>query len=347
MKVRCSSLPAFWECPSSVIEATMPYKPNSEEADLGTEVHARLATLVSGGSVKPSANSEVDKLVSAGMKLWREQLENYFVDQVTELEMDSDLFTGHADLAGSLTIIDWKTGRSQKSHQAQMGGYASLYRSQCLKGKLDEHQKITTVVAWLRTGELEVKTWDNAQLDAFEADYKSKLDLVGKQYGPGEACTWCQRQHQCAARELWTLSAAKALAEVPKAGALTRELLADLYPKAKLLKKALDQYDDALRSELERGELKINDGAMLRLVEETRDEIDPLKSWPKLAGDFGSEELSSVVKITKTSLMDLVASRAKQWGVTIKQAKEDYMFALRESGAVKTTTIRKIQAGRG
>lgn len=335
-----------------MIEAQAPVNTTSEAAQLGTDVHCELAIVVEMLSthcehvaievyLQAIEPEETQMLVAAGHRMLQKihaAGEFHKQNWMTEYAMESELFTGTADIDDSTDnlVMDFKTGRKQADYSKQLAGYASLHRA---KHTLPPGEKITTIVLWLRTEEIEVLSYDNAALDKFEAEYKAKIALAGSVYSPGESCTFCPRQHECAAKNLWRLSSVQSLSTVSKDTAITREVVADLYPKSRMLRAALEHYESVLRAELEHGPLKTNDGQTLELKEEIRQEIDAQTGWGVMSEHLTQDELARCIKVGKTALLDAIGKKAPSGSKS--QSQRQVMAELHQAGAVKTTT-RKV-----
>ena len=88
-----------------------------------------------------------------------------------------------------------------------------------------------------------------------------------------------------------------------------------------------------------------SNGNVLSLQDVNVDHIDARKAWPILkARGFTDEDLTSAVRMSKTSIMATVSSRAVrgQKG-RVKAALAD---ELREAGAITQTTQRRLKVER-
>lgn len=355
IRTRPSAMPRVWDCPSSMEPAAHPLNVPTDEAALGTAAHKGLAVHVVGldpdlAAIAAEHAVEVDDLESLyryGTKAWLE-LERYFPEPVAECQLDpTDITTGgQADVLHSdgrtLVINDWKSGRVRRNARWQMGAYAYGARAEL---GMPSSGVITTTVVWLRFGEFEVLEWDDAALDQFRARYIELEGLVGKQYAPGEHCSFCPRQAECGARSAFVRSSANSIASL-ESTAVTAEQLAALYPQAQLLERALKSYRAAVRSEVMRlGGLPLPDGRTLQLAERQLTEVDPKAAWPVLI-EWGltEDELARCTSIGKGKLEDLVGEKAPP---KMKGKHKAQLFErLREAGALTTTTQQRLDVAK-
>ena len=127
--------------------------------------------------------------------------------------------------------------------------------------------------------------------------------------------------------------------------------LAEMYGQVKVLQQIIEAYDTALKTAVEeKGSLMLPDGRELKFVHEDREEIDVEKCVEPLGKWFGDKLFKSLcdsgaLTISKGKLLDAVGEIAAK-GRKGKD-KAACMEDLREAGAVKTKTIRKLSAKKG
>ena len=316
--MRISSLPAFLTCPSSQLPTEHPYEPPSEVADLGTAVHEALAVHVAGQRPDLDAiakkhhvdSDELEQLYVNGCIAWKD-LCKYFPNAYTEQALKWDGIEGHADVShydeSTMAILDWKSGRIRRDYSAQLIGYAAAAVEQFGMPKSGEVKVITV---WLRDMEFEILTVTQDDMERLHHDIKrAELD-IGKRYAPGDACGYCRRQLVCGARHEYLSSATSALMPIIDAP-LSAEQLPKLYTKSKMLRKALADYDKALKIALADGPLSDGNGNMLELVETKRDRLVSREAWPLLKhAGFSDDDITECVSMSKTAVLSMAADKA-------------------------------------
>lgn len=351
-----SSLPLLFECPSSQVPVEHPYNPGGEAADLGRAVHEGLAAVVMGrdpglGAIAERYGvkvSDVNPLVGIGRSAW-EEVRSMFPSPRVEERLEAPgldgggSIRGRADvfsMDGVLAVLDWKTSRIRSYVRPQLQGYgvAAVDRY-----GMPDSGEVKLVTVWLRLGEIDTMTMRADDIAAFYEELAHARRAIGKRYAPGEPCTFCPRQLVCRARHEYIRSAVVALQPVIREGMLPPELLPKLYPQAKALGKALDQYTDALRMLLRTsGPLEDGAGRILDMGEVRRTTIDPQKAWPILtAEDFSEDELAGCITMSSTAILEVAAGKADK-GLKAK-AKRELKERLRKAGAVMETVHDSIR----
>ena len=347
MKLRCSKLPLFFECPSSASEWERPIESSSDAAELGTVVLVALAAMVRGEEpelsvvARPSGVDvgEVERLFAYGKKAWKE-IGPSVHDPMAEVPYDCAALSGTCDVesgSGNKVIVDWKSGQVYRNHREQMRGYATLARGG------NDHDKgvIKAVIVWLQHGFYEVYDFTEDDTDALLlVDLPRLTSNIGKKYSPGADCAFCRGRAECAAKADYERMAANAIAVI-EPGALTRDKLAALYPQAKLLEKAVEVYTEMLRAALSDGPLLIPDGRQLELKQIAKQEILAREAWPILSAALTQDELAGCTSITKGRLMDAIGAKAAK-GMKARDCGS-MLARLKESGAISETSFVKIQ----
>lgn len=352
MKHRCSGLPRFIECPSSEMERKHRIDGSSEPSREGNAVHEVLALATRGKEFdveeiaeKHKVNSTTIRVLTAyGMQAWQEIQEMIPGPARTEVKLTGDVCVGTADLlyadGEQIIIVDWKSGWLRTNALYQLTGYA--HGAVCQYG-MPKSGEITMIVPWLRFQEMETKTITKTHIDNFVELVRRQEKYIGKVWNPGEACTYCPVGHECEARRDYVLSAAGSMVKFNETTALTPQLLAELYPKAKLLTSALKVYDTALRAAVsELGELPLEGGKVLRFSESKQDRIDAKAAWPVLKSlGLSQDEIGDTVTMSKTKALDLVGSKVEKGK---GKAKTEALKQLKEAGAVNQKTVRTLRA---
>jgi hypothetical protein len=285
---------------------------------------------------------EVETMYRYGCRAWSE-LAKYFPNPEAEKKLKGDGIQGTADLfsqdSQTMTILDWKTNRIKRDAMPQVKGYGACAVDQY---GMPESGTVDVIVVWLRFGEYEVKRLAQDDIERFYHEIERAKLRVGKDYSPGEACTFCKRQLECRARCDYSRAAAASLCVVPSDSSLTPAMLGGLYHKAKFLKAALAAYDKALKMALREADITDENGDTLTLEVATRDKIDPLAAWPELVGaGFTEEELASCVSIGKTAALKIYGNKAAK-GQKGK-AKAQLIDRLREAGAIQQTSFETVK----
>jgi len=350
--VRCSALPRVLRCPPSARPPAVVLADESAEATLGSAVHGALAHVARHNLEAPPPLEEfcgdvVDEddarpLVWAGVQFLREEdIGVVAVERELSLPLaDNVVLTGHPDLVGTdeegnLVIVDWKTSEYGDCWD-QLRGYALLGR-----GLVEGAERARLLAVYLREREVDerVETWDS--LEAWRAELVRVLRERAEVYAPGAHCLYCPRRRECPARAESLRSAAGTLLDRPmEGGALTRADLARLYDRAKLLRKALDEFDASLREDiLANGPLPLDDGREVRLEPQTRERIDAAKALSVLPDALALAE-AGVLSVSKPRLLQWAAAGAKRGEKG--RAREEMMKRLREAGAVSETTSMRL-----
>jgi len=332
-----------------MLETEHPYDPGSVAGLTGDATHDALATRVLGSvpdvpAIAKKHGVDLDELsflVSSGEAAWRE-VEKHFPNPRTEEPLDGGEIWGTADVFAydgvRMGILDWKSNRVKRAYLPQVLGYVAAATAQY---GWPESGKVVAVLAWLRFGEFDVWTFDRSDVEGLYHSVERAQREIGEVYAPGDPCHYCRRQLVCSARHEFLSSAREAV--ISAAGvAVTREVLASLYPRAKLLRHALDQFDQALRIALRDGPLSDGNDHELALVEQSRDVIDAQAAWPILIENGLTEnQLAQCVTIGKTRLLSAFTDGKKRG--TKGAAKTELMRALSEGGAVKKRVTEVMQ----
>ncbi len=363
IKIRCSALPRVIACPPSIVPPEVPIQSESGASILGTAIHAAIAERLGkepdaeGRKALDALDDEQSKecriLTAMAMRTWR-VYEPHLLDIETEVKAKADVFgvtlTGTADVAamtddGQPVVIDWKSGYVDRDYAEQLNGYAALALSR------RPADYATVIVAWLRTGDVDVRKVDVGECEAWEKGLACIVRSAAKApYNPDQdRCQYCPRAHECPAWAAYRREAVKALVPFGDAGLPTREKLAELYPQAQALTKALDAYKSALKAALDVGPLPTGDGRELYHRESKRDTIILADAWDALQEAFGVEAvprpgimdaLGDAVSVKKGAILDAAAAQAERGGMA--KAKREVMQKLEEAGAVRTTAFSAI-----
>lgn len=350
-----SKIPLLFQCPSSALPCEHPYDAPSDAGNLGQAVHVSLGEMVMGrtpdfGAIAKRfdcAERDLRALHFFGTLAWAE-IASYFPAPQIEQQLSAGELRGRVDVIhrddDNICILDWKTSRQRSNVRPQLHGYAccaddsyGMPRSGCIR--------VFTV--WLRLGQVDLATMRHVDLDGFREDFANAKRRIGKQFSPGEACTFCPRQLVCEARRDYVRTSADALAVVGAGAVPTQRTLLALYPRAKTLENALQQYRKAMRMYLrETGPVSDEQGNTYELQETKRENIDARKAWPVLVGQgFSDDELAQCVSMSTTPVMDCAAARAPRGRK--KAAKDSLRALLRERGCMSESIVESIKVSKG
>ena len=358
-RIHCSNLPRLLSCPASLQAPELRIEADNEAARLGRAVHEGLAAVVRGDAWDATALAlkhgdldvnSVRALISMGASIWRKYepalvvlgVEDWMerrIDKAHVLVGTADIrFRTSGDEDATPGIWDWKSGSTAGLHRDQLLGYAWL--------PLCDRAKIIT--CWLRDRYVDIEDIEEAELDAFE---KRLLSAIAhpETYNPTPAnCQFCPRSHECKARLALVRAATHDLLEAD-AKEITPATLAQLKPKADLVRRVLSAYDVALKDALrEAGTLPLGDGRELYLEQRNRSTVYLTAALPVLENHTNGqpllEWLTPALSISNKKLGDLVAQDAprREKGKARVTLKEE----LADAGAVELTAYDVISTRR-
>jgi hypothetical protein len=361
--VRASALPLAFRCPASVRRSAVPVNSSNEAADNGTAAHAVLRSLPGTDRIDWDAIPDVAKehgadpdetrmLVAQGTKLWN-QVRDSFAGAYTEVSLKYELpgctLTGHADLLAisqtSMRVGDWKTGRKDADHSHQFKAYATM--SLLSSPDIDE---ATGTGLWVRDQEIENYTLERRTAGLWLERLKDEVIAWDGVYRPGKHCGFCPRNHECEAanamirRDVAAIADKSLVARVECELALMDpgEIIATLQ-KADLVVKFAARVREAIRTHVQTHGDVVADGVRLTTVEESKRELDPLKTFPILTEQlaFQDEDLARVMKLSVSKIEEVIRDRAPK-GEKGREAKK-LGELLEASGAVTRTTTTKLK----
>lgn len=358
--IRCSSLPRIMSCTASGQEPDIRIDSDNEIARVGNAAHEAYARMVEGKDVDLSAialNHSVDEnelamLYWQGKSYW-DELKLMLSDVEAERELSfrfrdnagaDYLLTGHPDASAKLigdadtsVIIDWKTGHKETDPRDQVLGYALLQATNA------PPKKILIILVWTRLGQKDIYEYTRDEIYAFSERLGESLSDERKTYVPSEAnCMYCPRQHDCPAKKKLLESSYSQMQEImapDSAELMTAEGMAALYPKSRMLKKALVEYEHAMNAMLESGDI-VADGKRYSLEDRSRKTIQFDR---KTLSDYMPSNLVDDLKITVTRTdidTAIMSCSPKGQGAANKR---DCMEALQKSGMVKENSYRQIK----
>jgi hypothetical protein len=313
-KIPCSALDRVMACNGSLVPTDTPHNPQSEYATDGRAKHEALSYIPRGefesipyeeiGAKHGVDSDDLERAAKIGLEAWGEVSE-WFPDAEAEFPVESELLIGRVDVASMPHGLDWKTGFTMTEHPYQLLGYSS-----CMRAMSESTVKRLGIEIWLRHRRLRIERISDDALDSFETRLRRQIDRTGKDYAPGEHCLFCPRTNECQARIDYVHAATGALAPFDNDSALTRDRLAQLYPQAKVLEKALKHFNRLLREELMHGALTLEDGKRIGLIERTEKKLEIRQAWPVLSDLLSQDELAECVSVSKTKVMDKIKQHA-------------------------------------
>jgi hypothetical protein len=353
--------------------------PVSAPADQGSAAHEVMKQIVDedarsidGIDVPEIArrwSADADELkiqAFVGLKVWQQLREHLPGGQAeVELAESFDLgddvtleLTGHLDvvalmrLAAKAKLGDWKFGRVDRNHSAQVRGYMAL-----VFATYPEVEDVEAFVGWMVGSDpgagpdIETYTMNRDQLWEWLDEVKKRIVDWDGVYHPGEQCTYCPRNHDCpvvtamARRDVLILGGAE-MAERVKTGLqdLTDGELIALKRRGKVVAKMLEGVDDALRARVEAlgpgGALPDGEGREFRFVESARRVLDPELARDVLAMRLTHEELVACTKYSLSAASDAVAARAERGQKKIKIA--ELVDALEAADAIREEKTKRL-----
>lgn len=293
---------------------------HSDDARIGTIAHAMLACYVTDVEIDVDAMADASPDPEAtrvayftGRKIW-DEVKPTFPGALVEVPLRGEVTKGTADIVSiaydratvtSMAIGDWKLADSGEGHPEQLRCYAAAAVD---KFGAPTDGFVTLGEFWLLDGEYQIDRVSLDELDDFKAHMRSQHENAGKQFAAGHWCRYCPIRLSCTIRDEYMRSASAAFTTIPAVGEVSRETLAALWDKSRLVKKALDEYDKAISLALDDGPLDIGGGRRLE-----RYELETV-TFPRVteALDFlrGTVDCDKVCRISKTALAREVKARA-------------------------------------
>jgi hypothetical protein len=353
------------ECPSSILPAEHPISRGSEASDIGQAQHYGAGAIELGKpydvvAIARSYSVDTDELailLYQTAKAWG-YLQRYFPNPRVEYRLHSELLgDGTGDIVehngDTAAVNDWKSGRVQRNYRWQLWGYAYDLRETL---GMPRSGVIDSSTAWVRTGDIEMHPFSDAELDAMADEHRALESKIGEVYSPGEHCGFCRRRNECGAHASAIRAAATALMPLIQALSesipygLTSIKLAHLYPQAKLLEKALTNYNEMLKASLADSiKLAVGDGRILYLAEVQRTQLDPTLAIATLEREqWTQDEIMACVEVSKGRVEDIAEAQGRATKVrgAIKAAREKILTQLEQSGAVSKVIQQRLTIGK-
>jgi hypothetical protein len=373
--IRCSALPAAFDCPGSVRRPDVLIDPLNERAHQGSAAHEVMRAIVEMDarsidgielveiSRKWGADPEELKIQAfIGLQLWA-RVRDRFVDAQAEVPLSAPFDLGDGviiELTGNLDALavkrriaalgDWKFGRIDKNHANQVKGYQAL-----VLANYPEVEKVYGFVGWALGTEPgsgpDVEDYVMTRDGMWEWLELLKAEVLRWDgvYHPGEQCAFCARAYGCPAmvamarRDVLVLGDPEMSVKI--AGGLqdldNLELIS-LYRRGRVLDKVMENVDKAVRARVDAagGWLPDGEGRELRFIGQSKRRLDPEKARPVLETVLTKEEIVSVTELRASRIDELVADKTPRGHK--KQAIEDLEKALQAAGAITEKKERRL-----
>lgn len=208
--------------------------------------------------------------------------------------------SGTADIYAQINerkgcVIDVKAGFVSKDYSDQVKSYAMM-----LLAKFQTLEQITVLVMYAKLNKVETFHFKKDDARNYFNLIKETIKIDKKEVG--DHCAYCPRRYECKEKQavlrgtIAQLSVAKTID------------FAEVHEKVMLIKKALANYDDLFKQEVEaKGELRIGT-ATYYIDKKVKDKIDLTKCLPNLLAEF--EKLPEILSISETKLKELVQEKA-------------------------------------
>jgi hypothetical protein len=354
IKGRCSGLPQLFACASSwgPVEH-VPRNGDNVPAQIGTLTHSMLATYLLTGVVPECSGydswreeygvdpEEVADLVDVGVQVWGEFKEQFPKPQVEPTLAVADL-SGHVDVLAEMTdramLGDWKSGWKDVDYEPQVKGYAYLAWRQVTSS---DAWKAECYVWWLRLRQFDKYTYTADDMLNFQTDFLCKLDLIGKEYNPGEACCLCPRRYECEACQAALTATSRSLT-LMRNTFVTPARVREVWPYLVQLDNAVGEAKQRVRTCVEcGGPVDLGHGYELAITERTKEGIIADRAWPYLDEALSDAQLPEVVSIRKGKLEKIIKAGHKRGKKDA--AWKGFLQALREAGAVSRSTEKAMK----
>ena len=370
-RIRCSALPAAFECPGSVQPVDVEIDPVSPPADQGSADHQVMRQIVESDMRSLDgidlaqiaefwAVDRDDLLVHAfmGLKVWQ-LVRDRFPDPQAEVDLEARFefgdgtvleLTGHLDALAVVhrealaSLGDWKFGRVDRNYAQQLRGYQAL--------TLYNYAGINIVhgfVGWMFDSEIEDYVMTRDQLWDWLDTVHDRLVHWDGVLHPGPQCGTCRRNHNCPAltaiaRRDVLIFGGPDMGERAAGGFkdIADGELISLYRRGRVISKLIESLDEAvkLRVEAAGGVLPDGDGRELRFITSERRRIDPLLAKFVLEQRLTPEEIAAATVLRPSLLDDAIAEKTPRGKK--KDAIEELNEALRQAGAVSQEPQKRL-----
>ena len=357
-QARASSMPLLKKCSALLTVKGQKIDHYHPAADTGTAVHEAIEQYVLNSSVmdpyhlasKHGVEHDVDEIAwmaNYGRKLFDSMLRSRMPHPLVEVYMEhayasNDGFTmkltGHADLLcyrddGTVIVLDWKTGRHEGDHYAQLLTYGWLAKQHRPDGYVVE--RVVAMVVYLRSGNYESWEWTRSEIESEATEMFERIAGERGKYSPGEHCQYCPVYVHCEARRLM---AREAVASLERDGGVLTD---QGWATRGTVKRAVYDMEDTVKDRIRQakdGRVDLG-GSVLSLDKRTRSEIDIRVAWPILTKYLDTDTLAGAMTMSKTK----VERSLRALRLNVAEILEE----LEEAGAIQTSTTETLQTRKG
>lgn len=373
IKLRCSSLDRAADCPASTINPSVKIEVANEAGSLGSGAHEHNAEMVNDRRVDVDELAEkwfnggdkddfirfrdqLSKLCGLSRGAWK-RLRDHFPNPEAEVEMEyldeefNILLTGHADLLSMVgtvaaRILDWKSGWADREHSNQVRGYAFLL---CKRNPAIE--TVTVHVLNLRRGELDTQEYTREELEAWWRGLAAAVVTMRDTHRPSpEACGFCQRRHECAARAKLLGQAIVLLDEMREHQsplAVAPEQLATILEQARMIESFCETVRGLVKESVVSagGVISLEDGRELAIEVGEKRQIDFAAAEGVIQAKLG-DRWREAVKIVNKDVEKLVGETAPYRGKG--KAIKEFWNELADADAIQFVPVEtlKIRGGK-
>lgn len=354
--IRCSSLPLISKCPAAAQQPQYAVRQIDESAaNVGSAVHLAMEQVASRGQSIPAACeqaawkyhvdvNDVRVLVYLAAQVW-ESIKEFFPAPHFEVELATDdmALVGHPDVVSyddmlhRVSILDYKSGRVDFDHRAQVVGYAYLAMQ-----KYPEAESAYVAVARVREQVIDGVILSREEV---EKEIAGILEAIKRptEFIRGEHCRYCPRSHECPAKTQIMAQAAVSLAPWAKSLPTDRapEVMANVLEQCKLLEDAIAAARWAIKTDVHAagGSIQLSDGREIVLVEQERSTIDYCIGEDVLRKYVG-DVLPSALEVGIGKLKKIVGR--KGGGRAVSEMYDE----LEQCGAITTTVVDRLEVRR-
>lgn len=260
--------------------------------------------------------------------------------------------TGHPDLSGLVSpemgaVVDAKSGFVERDFRDQFMAYSLLMRDWLVRHGRPAPKVWKQIVAWTRFSQYEaLPLVEDAELTAWSERLAATVARKRHVYAPGDACQYCPRRVGCPAKQQAVRDTALTLVE-SQLPSTSRELAA-LYPRIRLIERAVDEYKKLVKQAiLSEGAQELPDGSLLAIQKQDRMELDAIKTLEAYANRNGIgmgaavRDLAGCLTVSKTRVMDLIRASVSRGHKQKEQ--ERFTQELELAGAVRFNQTVSLQ----
>ena len=364
--IRASSTPRLLACPASHHAPGERINPDSPEARLGSGAHVVNETLPKTGQPDWDRIPEVARefrveekelriLAAQSKRLWDSEvpgwdctLADIFEGATAEGQKSMGIglgvtLTGSPDLFvdrdNNTYVLDWKTGRVDRDHTAQLAAYALLAG----RGKtVGAH----VFVAWVRDGELEQWSRSTGEIDDHRVSIAKAAASWDGEYRPGSHCAFCPLEASCSAKTALVRRDIGAIldSDAEAFGALEPARQIGLVEQARDIERLCKRVVDAAREHVsEHGDIEA-DGRALRVTTVERQSVDTRAAMAVLRQHIPAEKLADTVTVQLGKAKKIAGEDAPRGEKGKRIAK--LMDDLEKAGALSKTETKKLEIKR-